>query len=167
MRIVRAAAASLICVLPAAAQSEPWVGTWAIAPVRGDASTLLPGATLRQIVHISIGGDELCIQISNLYGERPLKIASAHVAHRSKGSSIVADSGDHLRFGGSSSVVIAPGSVILSDPILIETGPLTDLVISFYIPVQSGPITFHPAAHQTSYIATGDVSGQTDLRDAT
>ncbi len=43
---------------------------------------------------------------------------------------------------------------------------LANLTVSFYLPSQDGPTTFHPAAHQTNYIAPGDVGAQTNLQDA-
>lgn len=146
-------------------QAASWVGTWATAPMRGNADAHLVGATLRQIVRTSVAGDQLRIQISNLFGEHPLSVEDVHVALSGKGASIVAGSDHQIRFNGRTSVVIAPGSTVCSDAVPAAIPALANLAISFYLPSQAGLITFH-AAHRTNYIATGDVSAQTNLRNA-
>ncbi len=148
------------------AQTVSWVGTWATAPMHGDADAHLTGTTLRQIVHTSVAGDQLRIEISNLFGDHPLHIEDAHVALHGTGSSIVAGSDHQICFGGQTSVVIAPGSKIRSDAVAMVLPALADLAVSFYVSSQSGPITYHPAAHQTNYITAGDAGPQSDLPDA-
>lgn len=148
------------------AQSSPWVGTWATASMRGDADTHLSGVTLRQIVHTSVAGQQLRIQISNLFGNQPLRIEDAHIALSNTGAAVVAGSDHPVHFNGQNSVVVAPGSTVSSDAVPMATPALADLTISFYLPSQAGPVTIHPAAHRINYIASGDVSLQTDLSDA-
>ena len=157
------AAALFLIVLSVLGQSESWVGTWAMSPMRGDAGTGLAGRTLRQIVHTSVAGDQLRVRLSNLYGEHPLHIEDVHVALRTSGSSVAAGSDRELLFGARTSIVIAPGSSALSDALAFPVPALSDLVVSFYLPDPAGSTTFHPSAHQTNYIAEGNVSAQTDL----
>ena len=161
------AAALFLIVLSVQGQSRSWVGTWATPPMRGDAAPRLAGTTLRQIVHTSVAGDQLRIRISNLYGEHPLHIENVHVALRKSGSSIAAGSDRKLLFGAQAAVVIAPGSSALSDAVAFSAPALSDLAISFYLPDPAGSVTFHPDAHQTSYIADGNVSAQPDLPETT
>jgi lysophospholipase L1-like esterase len=163
MRVVCMAAALFLIVLSVLGQSESWVGTWAMSPMRGDAGTGLAGRTLRQIVHTSVAGDQLRVRLSNLYGEHPLHIEDVHVALRTSGSSVAAGSDRELLFGARTSIVIAPGSSALSDALAFPVPALSDLVVSFYLPDPAGSTTFHPSAHQTNYIAEGNVSAQTDL----
>jgi hypothetical protein len=59
-----------------------WVGTWASAPQLTEPSNLPPApgfadTTLRQIVHVSIGGKQLRVRFSNAFGTKPLTITSA------------------------------------------------------------------------------------------
>ena len=42
----------------------------------------LDNQTLRQIVHVSLGGEQLRVVFSNAYGATPLEIGAAHVAPR-------------------------------------------------------------------------------------
>jgi lysophospholipase L1-like esterase len=157
-----------LCLLAACshAQSASWVGTWSTAPMRGSADAHLVGMTLRQVVCTSVAGNQLRIQISNQFGEQPLHIEDVHIALSGSTTSIVAGSDHPLRFSGQSSVVIAPGSFVLSDAVFMKIPALTHLAISFYLASQVGSITFHSSAHQTSYTAPGDVSVQADLHGA-
>lgn len=173
MRCLNGHTAGVLCLVTALflfavsayPQAASWVGTWATVPMRGNADTHLAGTTLRQIVRTSVAGDQLRIQISNLFGEHPLSVEDVHVALGDGEASIVAGSDRQIRFSGRTSVVIAPGSTVSSDAVPMATPALTNLTISFYLPSQSGPITFH-AAHRTNYMAVGDVSAQTSLHDA-
>ncbi len=161
------AALSLVSAIAAVGQNGSWTGTWATAPMRGDAGVHLSGTTLRQIVHLSVGGDDLRITISNLFGNQPLQIEDVHVALWRQGASIVSATDHALSFGGHSSIIVPPGKAVHSDPVAFRTSALAYLAVSFHTPAQSGPITFHPAAHHTNYTASGDVSTRADLPDAT
>jgi len=166
---VSLSAISLACILPAAGRPLPcvqWCGTWATPAMRGNSQATFTNETLRQIVHTSIGGSRVRIRISNLFGVRPLRIEDVHFALRSSQSSIVAGTDRQLRFGGRTAVVIPRGEAAISDTINFDLPALADVAISFYLPRTAGGITFHSSAHQTSYIATGDVSGDADLSDA-
>ena len=62
-------------VAHAAAPPDHWVGTWAASPVAAvnEGAKLIPGdVTLREIVHVSIGGPLVRVVISNEFGTDPL-----------------------------------------------------------------------------------------------
>lgn len=161
--------AALLAVGPAIAQQAStigWVGTWATAPVQGNGGTNLGPGTLRQIVHTSVAGTAVRIHLSNRFGDRPLQIEDVHLALRKAGSAIVAGSDRPLRFRGRRSIVIPAGAAVTSDPIAFSVPALSDIAISIYLPKETGAVTFHPSAHQTSYLAAGDVSGRGDLTHA-
>jgi lysophospholipase L1-like esterase len=119
--------------------------------------------TLRQIVHITLGGSRVRVRISNLFGSQPLEIQDVHIALDVKGAAILADSDRQVRFSGQAKVVIAPGTIATSDSVAFHLPPLANLAISMYVPDFTAPATFHASAHQTNYVATGDVSGNPDL----
>src|SRR6476646_7865953 len=99
-------AAVLLIVYPTIAQQgtgDHWVGTWATAVVARPQTPPPPGApppnqpqaappaqpapfmhftnqTLRQVVHVSIGGSRARIVLSNAFGTAPLVIGAAHIA---------------------------------------------------------------------------------------
>ena len=155
------------------AQTAPhplWVGTWATAPMLADGGfnvRPLTGVTLREIVHISAGGAEIRVRFTNAYGTDPLIVSNAHV-DLSAGNAAIQPGTDHaVTFGGATSVSIPPGAELFSDPIAFAVQPLSDLVVSFYLPSQvMRAETFHSFADQDNFIANGDASTSADLPDA-
>ena len=62
-----------------------WVGSWAASqqvpePQNSLHSELLRDATLRQIVHLTVGGGQLRVRVSNAFGTEPLHLTAVHVA---------------------------------------------------------------------------------------
>ena len=167
---------SLILVLAAVVSAQPllakpgatkWVGTWASAPLLDahakPAEAVLTGATLREVVHVSIGGDMVRVRFTNLYGTSPLLIGAAEIAQTLKGADIVAGTGKALTFHGTPSVSIPAGALTVSDPIPFKFAPLSDLTVSFYLPSPSGPVTEHQLGNATSYHAQGNVVSNAGL----
>ena len=80
-------ALALVALAGAGSRGEEgrWVGTWAASPQLTEPANMPPepglaDATLRQIVHVSLGGKRLRVRFSNAFGAKPLTILSAHVA---------------------------------------------------------------------------------------
>lgn len=159
------AALSLLTIAFAESGSEHWVGTWGTS--LHQASPGPPGLTntgfnnqsLRQIVHTSIGGDQVRVRLST-YGQSALTIGAAHIALRASGAAIVPESDRPLKFGGEASITIPPGAVVISDPVALQVPALTDLAVTIYVPQPTGPATWHFLGLQTSYISPeGDFTG--------
>ncbi len=70
----------------------------------------LADATLRQVVHVSLGGKRLRVRFANAFGTKPLTILAAHVAGYAGDGAIRAEGGKPLTFGGQSSVTIPTGA---------------------------------------------------------
>src|SRR6202158_3021170 len=152
--------ASLVVAPAAFARDRDWVATWNASPVT--ASTLtFNNQTLREIVHISIGGNRVRVRLTNAFGADLLVIGEAHVAIRSTGSSIVPGTDRALTFGGQTSLRIPPGAPVISDPVNLHMNPFEDLAVSIYVPEDTGPATVHGTGVQTSYISDpGDFVGE-------
>ena len=140
------------------AANHQWVGTWSSSPVeKGEA---FEGRTLRQIVRISAGGDQLRIRFSNRFGEVPLIIDSASVGIQDAGAAVVPGSLQELTFGGAPSIAIAAGAKVWSDPVQLSVPDEADLAISLYVAENAtGGSTMHTLSWQTSFIALGDFTG--------
>jgi lysophospholipase L1-like esterase len=151
--------------LPAPAATTAFTGTWAASPQ--SSSRTFAGQTIRQIVHTSIGGSQVRIQLSNVFGNAPLTIADVHVAKSAGGSSITAGTDRPLTFGGQSSVTIVAGGLAVSDAATYTVDALANLAVSFYVNGTSGPSTVHNQGTQDNYIASGDVSAQTTISAST
>jgi lysophospholipase L1-like esterase len=169
---------TLVCVHPLQGKSNAsqWVGTWASAPLLDaqakHAEELVapgarPGVTLREVVHVSMGGETVRVRFSNLYGTSPLLIGAAAIAQTQKGAAIVDGTGKPLSFHGQPSVTIPPGALAVSDPTPFKFAPLSDLTVSFYLPSPSGPITEHQLGNATSYHASGNVVSSATLESPT
>lgn len=152
------------------AQHSQWVGTWAASPMLAEGSWSMhpfSGVTLREIVHISSGGQQVRIRFTNEFGTDPLIIRNAHVALSAGGSSIKEGSDHSVTFGGVADVRIPPGAAMVSDPVAISVAPLSDLAISFFLPSQvMRAETFHDFADQDNYVMDGDVAGAQELSQA-
>jgi lysophospholipase L1-like esterase len=176
-RTLFAALTTVLYVQPLLAKSDhqQWVGTWASAPLLDahakTADQLVTpgttGVTLREVVHVSIGGEMVRVRFSNLYGTDPLVIGAAQIAQTLKGAAVVAGSGKPLTFHGQTSVSIPAGALAVSDGVPFKFAPLSDLTVSFYLPSPSGPITEHQLGNATSYHAPGNVAATDTLETPT
>jgi lysophospholipase L1-like esterase len=141
-----------------------WTGTWSASPQSG--STTFNRQTLRQIVHTSIAGSVARIQLSNAFGAQPLTVSDVHIAQSSSGSTITAGTDVTVTFGGQTSITIAAGALALSDQIAFPVGALSDVAVSFYLPVATSAVTYHQQGTQTNYILAGDGSANASLPGA-
>jgi len=137
--------------------NEHWVGTWSTAMHPPDAGFGITNAgfnnqTLRQIVHTSVGGEQVRVKLST-NGASALVIGAAHIALRDAGDAIVPGSDRTLTFSGNPVITIPPGAQILSDPVNLNVPALGDLAVSIFVPGITGPATWHFEALQTSYIS--------------
>jgi len=148
---------------PARAQapSQRWVATWApsqqlVEPRNLPPAPDLAGFTLRQVLHVSIGGGEVRVRFSNTFGTSALTITSAHLARSLGGSAIDSASDRGLTFRGADSVVIAPGAMATADPLDYEVAPLADLAVTVHLSAVPFDLTGHPGSRTTSYLVSGD-----------
>ena len=148
----------------AARASSPWVATWGAAMLASnDGAPDFSGQTLRQIVHISVGGEQTRIWFSNRFGREPLRIGAAHVALGAQGSAIQPGSDHALTFKGMAAVAIPPGATIVSDPVALHVPAFADLAISTYFPGMALATTEHSLALETSYAAMGNLTDAPQL----
>ena len=162
-------------VVAVCAEAQPhWVATWGASP-----SPLLANAremaaaklefsnqTLREIVHVSLGGATVRVRLSNAYGREGAEVGSAHIALRAAGAAIVPASDRVLTFGGRSSAVIPADAELLSDPVSLNVPAGSDVAISLYLPHRINGAGVHYSAEQTSYVGAGDVTGRETIPDA-
>ena len=164
--------AQAILALPSLGEPN-WVGSWATAEQVPEAgNSLAPGdlrdATLRQVVHLSIGGEALRVHISNAFGTAPLEFTSVHIAQPTSAASPRIDSSTDrsLTFSGRRGVTIPAGAEYVSDPIAFAVAPQSDLAITFHIDQPPEVETGHPGSRSTSYLVHGDHVADVDLPGA-
>jgi lysophospholipase L1-like esterase len=149
----------------AAEQRTPsgWVGTWAASPSSGGTETGYPNFSIRNVVHTSVGGSAVRVRLSNAYGAKPLPLGrvTVAVAESPGGRAAIAGTMRTLTFGGSTTTTIPAGAEALSDPATLRVPADRDLLVTTFTPSQSGPVTFHQAAQQTSYFTRqGDFAAE-------
>ena len=173
----------IFLVLPqSTAAQERWVPTWATAPqslpapFQRAAGAPAPPAridrsfnnqTVRMVVRTSLPGRRVRVQLSNAYGTSPLRVGAVHIALHGKESEIVAGSDRTLTFSGKPVAIIPAGALLVSDPVDLNVPRTGDVVVSIYVPDETGLPTLHNGALHTTYISKpGDFTGQPSLPDA-
>lgn len=167
---------AFVLALPACAHTSKetqWVGSWASAQMAPDANNSLspqdyPNATLRQVVRLSLGGEQLRVRLSNAYGTQPLTITAARVAVSMALNTARIDPATNrpLTFSGAPTVTIPAGADAWSDPVALKVAPLTSLAISLHYPAAPSVQTGHPGSRATSYVLPGDHTAAADLPGA-
>jgi lysophospholipase L1-like esterase len=150
-----------------AAPPNRWVTTWQGSPTPGGtfyspgcpSDVGLNNQTIRNLVHVSAGGDTVRVRVSNEDGANPLAVGSATLAVSAGGAAAVAGTVVPLSFGGQSSILIAAGGEALSDPLPMTVHALDTLDVSIYLPGATGPTTQHYFAAQDNFLAAGDATG--------
>lgn len=162
---------------PAEAQMPPkriqWVGSWATAqqlpePRNSLATEDLQEATLRQIVHLSLGGTRLRVHISNAFGTAPMEFTSVHIARAVSAESprIQPATDKALMFSGAPSVTVPAGAEYISDALEMPVPPFSDLAITIHLSAPPAQQTGHPGSRATSYLVHGNQVSAEDLFDA-
>ena len=153
-------------------QAPHWVVSWGASPSAPPDTTeihkrglVFTNQTLREIVHLSIGGARVRIRFSNVFGSQSLEIGSAHVALRGTESSILPSSDRALTFGGATGVSIPPNASVLSDPVTLSVPGGSDLAISIFVPRATIAAGIHYLAQQTSYVGAGDQTAAASIGD--
>jgi lysophospholipase L1-like esterase len=190
-RILRFWAVAALGTASVAFAQEHWVATWAASPIATNipaapakpvaagapaAAPAKPGPaplrsfnnqTIRLVANTSIGGRSVRVELANTFGTDRLKIGSAHVALRDHDSAIVPASDRKLTFSGLASTTIPVGASMISDPVDLAVPAVGDLVVSVYLPGDTGPPTQHATGLHTTYISSeGDFTGVPDFTPA-
>ncbi|MBL6077688.1 lysophospholipase [Belnapia sp. T18] len=174
MRLVAALLVAMSLATPAGAQG--WATSWA-ASVQGPYPTGNPSAqpdqrfafpdpargasdqTLRLVLRPSLWGREVRLRFSNAFGTRPLTLDGVQIGLQLGGATLVPGSNQPVRFAGRDSLTLPPGDSAWSDPVALafvpEAGAGTmqgrKLAVSLHVAGESGPMTWHAKALQTSY----------------
>lgn len=146
---------------------QRWVGTWTASPYFDGGNpppSSLSGSVLRQIAKVSLGGSQLRVQFSNLFGNGPVTINSAHIALNTAtpavDSTIEPGTDAALAFAGAASVTIPQGQEIWSDPLDFTVPPRGAISITTAFGNVPSNVVGHSGSRTTSYLQTNssDVS---------
>jgi lysophospholipase L1-like esterase len=170
-------AAAITNSISAAQYPDKWVVSW-VGSVQGpypsgnpsaqpDLKLAFPTAeagardqSFRLIVKPEIWGAGARLRFSNVFGTRPVTFDGVFLGLSLASSALVNGTNRPVTFGGKSNVTIPPGESAWSDTIVLPfiskaaNSQLAGrkLAVSFHIPGESGPMTWHAKALQTSYL---------------
>jgi len=161
--------APLAATVPADVAAGPgWVRSWQAAtqpaPPGSVAARGLAGRTVRMRVHPSVGGGALRLTLSNLFGTRPLGVASVTVGlpRSGTGGSAAAAPGTlrTVTFDGARAVRLPRGGQVRSDAVVLVVPARADVLVSVALTGGRVPLTGHSAAVATSWLSVpGDHAG--------
>lgn len=132
------------------------VDTWTASPT--DMATPYTDKTVRDIVHTSIGGDEVQLRLSNAFGTVPVTFDSVWVGEQATGAGIADGTNRRARFGGSTSVTVPVGAEVLSDPVPMTAQAGENLSVSIHVAGDTGEVTGHWEAQQHGWYSDGDAT---------
>lgn len=122
--------------------------------------------TVRQMLHMAGGGEQIRLRLSNRYGHAPLTVGEARVALRKSGNEIIAETDHRLTFDGAAQVTIPVGAEVVSDPVALAVAPGADLAVSLYLPQDTGLATYSGQPGEIGFVAAGNVTSASGLPDA-
>ncbi len=171
--------------ISAAQSPDKWVVSW-VGSVQGpypignpsaqpDLKLAFPSAeagardqSFRLIIKPEIWGPEARLRFSNVFGARPVTFDGVFLGLSRASSTIVNGTNRRVTFGGKNQVTISPGGSGWSDRVALPFVSKAanyelagrKLAVSFHITGESGPMTWHAKAMQTSYISLPDAGSQ-------
>jgi lysophospholipase L1-like esterase len=171
-----------------AADTSHWVTSWA-ASVQGPYPVGNPSAqpnmalvfptpdigardqSFRLIVRPELWGSKARFRFSNALGTQPVTFDGAFVGLQWSGSAVMPGTNRKFTFGGKDAITVAAGESVWSDAVVlpfVKQGQELrgrKLAVSFHVAGNSGPMTWHAKALQSSYVTLpgagskgGDVS---------
>jgi lysophospholipase L1-like esterase len=166
-----AAGGELLRAQPAA-KPQIWIASWGTSQQIPEPQNALPpddlrDATVRQIIHLSAGGEQVRVHLSNAFGTEALRFTSVHIARPlSAASAAIEPATDKaLAFAGNSAVTVPPGAEVVSDALEFPATPLSNLAVTFHLDTPPAQETGHPGSRATSYYVHGDFVAAANLID--
>ncbi|SDK46902.1 Lysophospholipase L1 [Actinopolyspora mzabensis] len=171
--LLAAATTTLLLVTPSSASDHrrpphaggaEWVGSWAAAVTPPDSrpeTQHFENQTLRQVVHLSVGGDRFRLRLTNVHGTKPLSVGAVTVTPRRGGRgtpSIDPAAAVPVTFDGRSATTVPAGAEWVSDPVELEVADNSDLVVSLHLPESTGRASVHYEGRSTTFLAPGDAT---------
>ena len=181
--------AALLTLLATPAMAQHWATVWSGSDqgpypsgnpsAQPDLSFAFPhpetGAheqSFRLIIKPDLWGRQMRFRFSNTFGAAPVTFDAVYAGLQMSGAALAPGSNRPVTFGaGKKTVTVAPGAQVWSDAVLLpfvrDPAALAGrkLAVSFHIPGDSGPMTWHAKAMTTSYVTAPDAGAVGELED--
>ena len=135
-----------------------WANTQILLPKESKPSIDLSNNSLRQIVKISIGGEQFRLKLSNKYGNSPLEIKSLSIA-KSQGqgeAKIDPITTQRITFNKQDFITIPKGEEIYSDLFTLKLASSSEVSISIFFGRVPSDLTGHKFSMTNSFIEKGN-----------
>jgi lysophospholipase L1-like esterase len=142
-----------------------WQATWIRSQGPLLTATTRTDQSLRVIAHVQAGSIVSRVRLQNTFGSSQsvggnaaITIGAATLARRTSGAAVDSGSIEKLTFSGRSTVTIAPGASVVSDPVYLPLTSGSDVAISLFLPGSTAPAghTFDFVTHYSTADAAGD-----------
>lgn len=141
---------------------QVWKGTWATAVEftgQGDMpKESLSNRSCRQVVHVSFGGNELRLKLSNEFSKEPVEIKSVYIADTDQDCNwfVKGNTVKYLTFHGKKNVTMNAGEVAYSDlcKYNLKSGQRLTITVDYGKQTPENA-TSHRGSRTTSYIVNG------------
>ncbi len=175
--LLAAASISTLSTAQTGAKSQSWVASWGTSQQIPEPQNSLPSddlrdATVRQIFHLSAGGAEVRVHLSNAFGTEALHFTSVHIARPVSSAPVSSTMGaidpatdKALAFAGNADVTVSPGAEFVSDSIEFPVAALSDVAVTFHLDAAPARETGHPGSRATSYYVHGDFVSAANLTE--
>ena len=182
--------AACLMLIASPAMAQHWVTVWTgavqgpyptgITAAQPDLAAAFPSPargsheqTFRLIVKPDLFGRQMRFRFSNAFGTGPVTFDTAFVGLQMSGAAVAPGTNRPITFGAKPTITVAPGAEAWSDPValpFVHDPAATDLAgrklaVTFHIPNDSGPMTWHALAMTTSYITAPDAGALGQLED--
>ena len=146
-----------------------WVVGWGASPENGQQGSENPGGSeqsFRNFFYPTVPGTTERVHLSNLFGQLPLTIGAARLALAAASNGVTGNAIDPandvpLTFQGSSSITLAPGQEIVSDPVQITYSMGQKLAVRLYVPGSYPALTQHESQVTTNYATPSGAGNKT------
>lgn len=152
------------------ANAQSWTATWATAPMNTVDNNRPPveltNHSIRQIIHVSCGGDSIRLKLTNEYAKEAVNIKSVFIADALDSCDINKKTAKFLSFSKKPGVTVEGGKAVWSDAIPYKLKPLSRLSITINYADVPKELTSHPGSRTTSYIIEGEAKAKTPFANS-
>jgi lysophospholipase L1-like esterase len=129
--------------------------------------------SFRMIIKPDLWSRQMRFRFSNAFGTKPVTFDAVFAGLQMSGAAVAPGTNRPVTFGGRKTITVAPGALAWSDAVTLPFigNPAAPelagrkLAVTFHIPGDSGPMTWHAKAMTTSYVTAPDAGAIGELED--
>jgi lysophospholipase L1-like esterase len=127
----------------------------AFAPI----PTSFANRTVRNVITPHLGGSRVRLHLTNRYNPSAVTFGRVTIGRSEPDGGV--SSPRTVEFDGNSSVTVAPGQDVVSDPLRLSVGAFNPLAVSIHVRSGAGQLTKHWASNATTFITAANGGDRT------